>query len=390
MFGMFGTKKRKTTIEDLVKGFALHQKLMGQLAQSASLQKLNRHEEARKILAGAEQMCVAHQLANPNDRIANLSLALFYENAGKPDLAEQLLSRLLVERQFAWSEQERLVLSGALQKIRRERPGRSAGERKEGFTQIYCCQNCGRLHNYVSMPCPNCDWFPPSIEATARSMLLSNSYIDVPSLACVCKEMANGKSVDQVVPNLKESAAALLAKAELRDAAEKIHSLLVENEPKNHRSIPMLRECSDCGSRILFSGENACSKCRSPLRWPDAIRAIVCIDNLLWFVENWVESARTDQLSELVCLWVLMLNNLLRKQAVPSEHERQYAIDLVNGIGGFTGPNSSAYVEIKSPTDMTIHVVKDKMDSDTQSFATFFYMELETFVSFMGKGVSLK
>ena len=387
----FASKKTSATIEDMVVGFVLYQKMMEQLAQAESLQKLNRGEEALKVLASTEQMCTAYQQANPNDRAANLSLALFYNNAGDEKQAEQILTRLLAARQFTWTEQERLILMGTLQKIQRERPADlKSDERLEGFTQIYCCQNCGRLHNYISMPCPNCDWHPPSIEATARSMLLSNTYIEIPSLIYICKEIANGKTIDQVVPNLKESAAELLVGVELRDVAEKIYSLLVDNEARNHRSIPMLRGCPSCGSRIMFSGEKTCDECQNSLRWPEAIRALVCIDNLLWFIENWIEGPWTDQLSELVCLWILMSNNLLRKQAAPSESERRYAMDLLRGIDGLKGPNSSAYVEINSPHDMTIHVVKDKMDSSTQSFVTFLYMEIEAFVSFMEKGILLK
>lgn len=67
--------------------------------------------------------------------------------------------------------------------------------------------------------------------------------------------------------------------------------------------------------------------------WPDAVRTLVCMDNLLWLFEQRAEPAATESLSELVCALVGMTNNLLRKQEGPPSNVRRYTLDLLGKAG---------------------------------------------------------
>lgn len=388
MFGLFGSKKKNENVADLLAEFVTYQQLVGYISKAQSLQKLNRVEEARKVFQEAERMATNYLSQNPRDKKAHMMLLLFYSEVGVLDRAESIIERLLSSGEFQLNEEERIILSAELQKIQRQRPTNQRGaDGSIGFTQIYCCANCGRLHNFVSMPCPHCDWSPQTIEETACSIILSNSHFKVPTLLTLAREMGNGRSADDVVPNLLNDGKTYLSVPKQKQVVEQVFSILRQNEHKNHRSLSMLRECSGCGNRILFSGAEKCEKCGDPVNWPDAIRTLACMDNLLWLLEQRIEVSSTDAFSDFVCVLVAMTNNLLRKQEVPSARERQYSLQLLIDIGAVCDLNKGAVIDTKTPKDLKIILIKNSMRKDSESFGLFIFKELEFFVAKMENGV---
>ena len=390
MFGLFGSKKRKESISDLLVEFAAYQKLLGSITKIQSLQKLERDDEARQVGLEAEKLANSYLVENPREKKAHMMLALFYQEVGRTNDAEPIISLLLSSGQFQLDDDERLILSGALQKIQRQRPlSERAVNTAIGYTQIYSCANCGRLHNFVSMPCPNCDWAPQTIDETARSIILSNSHFKVPVMLAFAREINNGRDARDVVPNLVSDGKTCLADPKQKQGVEKIFSLLRENEHKNHRSLSMVRECGNCGHRIFFSGAEECEECQEPVNWPDAIRTLACMDNLLWLFEVRVEPSSSDAFSDFVCLLVGMTNNLLRKQEAPLPFERQYSLKLLAEMGGISDLNQGAVIETKDPNELKIYLVKANMREDSESFGLLLYRELEIFIGKMAVGVKL-
>ena len=388
VFGFFGSKKKKEGIADLLAEIVTYQQLLGQLSKAQSLRKLDRNDEARQVLEATERMVTNYLQQNKSDKKAHMILALFYNEAGAVERAETIIDRLLNSSEFELTEQERLILSAELQKIRRERPlDKRASTGPDGFTQVYCCQKCGRLHNYVSMPCPHCDWSPQTIEEAARSIVLSNAHLKIPALLILSREMANGRPADDVVPNLEKDGQTYLSIPEQRQAVEQVFSLLRQNEHKNRRSMQMVRECASCGGRILLSGAEECEKCGASVNWPGAVRALACMDNILWLFEQRVEAASSKEFSDFVCLLVAMMNDLLRKQESPSDQRRKYALNLLAAMGGVSDINYGAVIETKNPRDLKIYLVKDKMRDDSETFGLFLFKELEFFVEKMAHGI---
>lgn len=388
IFGLFGAKKKKENIADLLAEFVAYQQLVGHISKAQSLQKLNRVDEARQVLLETERMATNHLKQNPREKNAYMMLVLFYSEIGAFDQAEPIINRLLTSGEFQLSDDEKLVLSSELQKIRRQLPANQrATDCPTGFTQIYCCANCGRLHNFVSMPCPHCDWSPQTIEEMARSIILSNSHFKVIELLILAREIATGRAADDVVPNLISDGKTYLSVPKQRQVVEQVFSLLRQNEHKNHRSLSMVRECLSCGNRILFSGAEECKKCGEPVNWPEAIRILACMDNLLWLLEQRVEVSSTDAFSDFVCILVAMTNNLLRKQEAPSASNRQYSLQLLTDMGMVCDLNKGAVIETKNPKDLKIYLIKDSMREDSESFGLFLLKELEFFVAKMVHGV---
>ncbi len=191
----FFRSKRQESAADLLAEFVIYQRVLARLGKAESLQKLGRSEEARQLHIETEQMATTYVRQNQNEKRAHVMLALFYKETAAPERAAEIIDRLLTSREFGLTDQERLILGAELQKLQRERPSEQRStDGPSGFTQIYCCQKCGRLHNFVSMPCPHCDWSPQNKEETARSIILSNVHFKVPALLTLCREMAKGRS----------------------------------------------------------------------------------------------------------------------------------------------------------------------------------------------------
>ena len=390
MFGLFGSKKKKENVADLLAEFVTYQQLVGRINKAQSLQKLNRVDEAQQVLLEAERMAKNYLNQNPKEKKAHMMLVLFYSEIGSFEQAEPIIQRLLTSGEFQLNDEEKLILSAELQKIQRQRPAnqRTVGG-PAGFTQIYCCANCGRLHNFVSMPCPHCDWSPQTIDETARSIILSNSHFKVPALLTLAREMANGRTANDIVPNLVNDGKTYLSIQKQKQLVEQVFSMLRKNEHKNYRSLNMVRECPDCGNRVLFSGSEECEKCGELVNWPDALRILACMDNLLWLFEQRVEVSSSDAFSDFVCILVAMTNNLLRKQKFPSLRDRQYSLKLLTDIGAVCDLNKGAVIDTKNPKELKIYLIKDNMREDSETYGLFMFKELEFFVGKMTNGIRL-
>lgn len=388
IFGLFDRKKKRKSLADLLSEFAMYQHLIGYISKAQSLQKLNRLDEAQQILLDAERMVKVYLNQNAYDKKALLMLVLFYSETGAADRAEPIIRRLLESDEFHLSDEESLVLSGQLLKIQRERPFHQRGPQgPKEFTQVYCCANCGRLHNFISASCPHCNWHPNTLGEMARSIVLSNTHFEVPALLSLAREIGKGRPPRDVVINLESEEKSYLTIPERREAVEQVFSMLIRDGEQYHHDLNMVRECSKCRYDVLFSSEERCEECGALLDWSDMTRTLVCLDNLLWLFERWVRVSPSGAFSDFVCVLVAMTNNLLRKQEVPSIRECQYALQLLTEMIMLSDPSNGAVIYTQNPKALQIYLVKENMTEDSETFGLFLLRELEFFVMKMAEGI---
>ena len=390
MFGLFG-KKKKTTIYDEIRDLIAYQKVSKLIEKANNLLKLGRRDEAVDIFSEAEQISINAVQNAPDSFQANLLLAFFYKEAHVYDRAEEILDKLLSSDKFRLDEEKRIIIGGELQQLRREKPvsEKNKGDSSDDFTKIYSCQNCGRIINFVTMPCPHCQWYPSDISSLARSIALSNPTIKVPALLLLAREVANGRSPSDVVVNLESNAKEYYEMPESDSRLKYMFDLLQKNANKNARDMSMVRECPNCGERIVLSHEEECGSCGEPIGWPESIKLLVCMDNLMWLFEQRVEGDNSNEFSEFVCLLAAMTNELLRKQEAPSINQRKYALSLLREMKAISDSNKGAVIDTTSPDKLQIYLVKDNMLDDSEQFGLFLYSEVEYFASKMINGISL-
>jgi len=386
-FKWFRSRKKKDTFESVLQQQILYHQAASFLTKAASLQKLGRNDEASKIVANAEKLI--RQYAS-NDKGDQMTLAWFYLEVDAPDKAEEVINGIFSSQIFQLDRHESIVLRGALQKIQREKPHyQRTEESPKGFSQVYCCQNCGRIHRYVSMPCPYCDWSPDSIDEMARSIILSNSHFKIPSLLLLSREMAKNRTAADVVPNLMNDGKKYIRNTKQRETVEQIFTLLKQNEDKNRRDMNVVHECPCCGEWVLASLAEECNSCGEILEWSDFVRTLACIDNLLWLFEQRIELLPSEDFSEFVCLLVVMADNMLRKQETPTDQQRKYALELLSQMAAISDLNKGAIIKTGDPQKLEIYLIKDNMREDSETFGRFMYLELQAFIDKMIKGIQI-
>lgn len=383
----FWKRDSSRKISDLPASAELRDYVLGQAGKVSSLQVLGRNAEASEILARVEGTLLSRAKQTPQiSTECHLLLAVLYSECGLNSKLEPVL-KFLLESSALTKEQE-LIVAGALQNVRRQNPqsgGASSGP--EGYTDVYCCRACGRLHNYVSMPCPHCGWMPKDEVRVAESIMLSTSAMSIADLVRVGRSLAIGRKVDEVVPNLKSSAEAFLETRENSDIVDSVLKLGQENVAKNSHSMRVVTSCPACDARIVCSGGTHCHECGKPLNLSGPLIALNCFDLLLALLETRVEVSPSNSVSEFIRLLVRMESNLLRRQEPPTKAERDYCLKLLNDIGALQDKGGGAVVDFSKLSKIKVYVVKSHMTPESEAYGVMLSVELEQLVRLMESGV---
>lgn len=390
MFGFFKSKQTDTqkTIRGLLANYVAHQQVLSHLSRAQSLLKLGRSEEAAATYAEAKALAQGYAKQGPTNTQAQLLYAVYLVESNSVAEALTFLTELLNRRDLRLSDDERTQVAAELHALRRRHPSMLGTQGNEqSFTQVYACQNCGRLHNFASLPCPHCGWYPENLEETACAIVLSNFQVSIPLLVSVSRKISNGRPAAEVVGNLHEIAAKYLQSAGHRETVEKMFSLLCDDDAKNGQRIEPLRQCSSCGTRILYSQADLCQSCNAGVELPDIVRLLMCVDNLLWLLEQRIEPSQTSEFAEFVCVLVAMGNDILRKQADPTVNQRMYALELLRKLKVLSDINQGAVVSLQEDDSLQIHVIKDRAREDSETYGIFIYQELLAFIKYMKAGL---
>ena len=391
MFNLFGRKKEKS-IFDEIKEIKIYQEALKLLEQSKNLSKLGRNHEAQDIYLKSEKIAFDYYSRNKNSTHANLLLANIYLESTDQERAVSIIKNLLNPSKFALSEDKRLELEHYLQRIDREKPhAKRSFENKnntENYTSIYSCQNCGRIINFVTVPCPYCYWYAQDLSSLARSIVLSTLTMNVPTLLLLARNVAQGRQPSDVVISLDDRARQAYETPEDEANLRKMLNLLHKNAELNFRDINSLRECPSCSNRIFLCTDETCDSCGEIIRLPDSLKLLLSMDNLLWLFENRLEIVATTQFSEFICLLTVMINDLLRKQETPSLKRREYSMSLLMEMKVIFVQDKGAFIITNNLDDIKLHYIDEKFNKVTEANGYYLYSELNYFVDKMLKGVS--
>lgn len=375
MFGFFRRAKKEPSFDRLVAEHILFEKVKGQLAKAVSLRKLGRDNEAKEIFLAIRVVVMDYIRANPTDKRGFMTMALIRMESGLNSEAEDLLKKILTSPQIVLDEHERLVIESTIQSLARQKPiDERAKDAPSSYTQIYACLNCGRLCNFVTIPCPCCRWSARNAKELSAAIVLGLPSFSVQQLAIIAREVNGGRSAWEIIPNLESQAASYLQQNEA--SVSKLFSLLEQNRSKNERNLELLRECSDCGRRLFVSSSEECDDCGARVTWSRMVRMIICIDNLLWVIENRLELPSTPEFSDFVCLLVFLRNKLLFKQEMPSTSEASYLRQLLVKLKSLSDLGGGAVVTTSDAENITMYLVKDRAQPDSQSFGMLLAVEL--------------
>jgi len=374
----FNRKKPKDIYEDLNNSFE-YEEIKRLIEKGFSLLKLKRTDEANDLFLTAEKIATHCLNTFPNSLQAHLVLAYFYTRVQSFNEAEEVFEKILNYKKFNLDQQTRLILSGELQRIQQEKPIKEKEKQFVSYTRVYVCQNCGRIINYVTMPCPYCEYTSANEFELASALNLSNQCFEMPALLMLSREISNGRKPVEVVVNLEDNTKKYLNLPEERSGLKYLFKLLQQNKEKNNRNIDVIRKCPSCGDPVSISGQDKCFNCQQQLDLPEILRLLICMDNLLWLFEQRIEPKKGREFSEFVCLLVIMINDLLRKQEEPTEKRRKEVFTLLKGLVSLSDKNRGCIVDLSDPKQIKTHIVKDNMLEDTETFASFLNIEIHYF-----------
>lgn len=389
MFNFF--EKKDTELLELIKEFEDGKKIIVLIEKAKNLIKLGRKAEADLVYFDAEQIALNLKKNNDSHK-PQLMLALLYKEKNELDRAEDCLKKILSHSQYRINKEETLTLQSELQKIQRENifAGKNSKSTTE-LTTIYSCQNCGRLINYVTVPCIHCKWHPTNLIEFAKSISMSTGTLKVQDLVFIARKVSNGSSPSEVVGNIDQAANKILNLPEDKTNLKYTFGLLQQNFKSNIRDINSIRKCRNCGNKVLLGYEGKCKSCNQPTGWPDAIKLLICMDNILMLFENKVRISNSDTFSNFVLLIVSMIDTLLRKQETPSQSQRNYALRTLKEMGSIINTSENACIELSDINNLKVHLVGEegKYPVDGTEFAGFMYVELNFFIEKMINGIKI-
>lgn len=380
------TKKSSVDLEKMVKNYIFFQQVDGKVKKALSLAKLGRSAESKSLLQEIENELKSNIKSHPNDFHACLFLALFYIETDNSSSAISILQMIINSFSSSLSNDVLLTIQSELQKLIRAQPV-SLEEKKITYTLVHCCYNCGRLINYISVPCIYCEWAPKTIEDLSRSMLICSQYLGIPFMLSFARSVANGKRPNDIIGNIEESAAKFRSNPTNLFIVKDLFENLKKDKDRLSRPLNSIRRCPFCQNQILFCQAENCTKCGKILDLPEIVRLLLCADNLLWFFENRAEIIEADEFTEFICFLVSLVNDILRKQVTPPLVQRQYAISLLSKITAIFDKNKGGVIQTSNPSSLKVFIVEADMLEDTKSYTMFVYNELLFFVKLMSKEI---
>lgn len=378
MFGRLFGRRKASSLEDISDLADPSGEVKRVVAKARSLASLARHTEARQAFQRAEAIAIEAGTRSSGRKHSKLLQAFVLMEANDVERATNILRELKADFGAELTEVEANVIDGLLLKQSREnRANEGDVQHALGFTTVFCCQNCGRLHNYITLPCPSCEWVPNSRVTIAKGVILSNLHIQVPALLVLSRQMATGRAPREVVKDLDNSCQQYLESPAGEKAVALLEHLISEEAGEPRRRIVDVRQCEMCRDNVLYSADAHCKRCGGEIRWNDRRRMMLCIDSLLALCEQRVEIRSPDQLAEFVCILVSILNGLLRKQELPSPTTCRYLLQVASRMTAIADKNLGAVIETSKAPEIKVHFIRDRMDDDSVESGTWLAQELD-------------
>ena len=336
------------------------------LAQAELLERLgrsaDRESKLRMAMTLAKDFFEAHRHSAP----AILSAARAARAAKQLDLAASMLSvahklsrdektkqNILYEENLL--TRERAVASSSLEAMARE-------------LLVYACQKCGRLVEYISIPCMSCGWCPATLLEVSHSGRLARNIFSLWELLSIGRGIVAGRKATEVVVNLADVAAAYMADPQslYRHDIEAVFKTSQNNLIfGNYFFWNEAEICKSCGTRNLNLIQDAkeCHQCKAPWRLPPPLRLLMCLTRLSIHFQHNFEAPKSNEFDLFIRYLVFLQSKLYRTQETPSGRERTYALDLMTKLARFEVVNSLGEIIMSDLNNISYQFGRDLSDA---------------------------
>jgi len=323
------------------------------LAQAESPERLQRTADRERKLSWAMAVATDCFEAHRDSALAILNAARVAKAAGKVELAARMLnaareldgdqiieSKILYQEQ--WLARELAVGSGSPEALAQR-------------LLVYVCQRCGRLVEYISIPCMSCRWRPTTLLEMSHSGRLSRSNFSLWDLLAIGRGIVAGRKVTDVVQNLAQVAAEDMADPQSKYRQE-IESVLQTAQQKQFDNYFFWHEaavCEGCGTRNPRQDAKKCRKCKAHLRLPPPLRLIMCLTRTLEHFQHNFDAPKSNEFDLFIRFLVSLQSKVYRAQETPSHLERARVLDLMAKLARFELANGIGEIMMTDPQNIT-------------------------------------
>jgi len=338
------------------------------LAQAETLERLRRTEDRRRKLLWAMAITADCVDANPASQLAILNVARVARVGRQFDLAVRALS---AAREIAPGERTDFGILYQENLLVRERD--IAGGSHEAMASrliVYACHQCGRLIEYISVPCIYCGWRPTTLLATSQSSRLSTTWFTLWELFGIGRQIHAGRKATEVVVNIADVAANLVADPEswYRPYVQDIMDTAEKKSADDFFCYSESSKCHNCGSDVARQDASQCGNCRATIRAPPPLRLLKCLTRLSIHFQHNFESPRSKEYDLFIRFLISLQSKLFRMQETPSDRERAQVLTLMIKLEKFEVANGAGTIAIGNPKNVS-YEMKDALAEDKKVIA---------------------
>ena len=322
------------------------------LAQAGSLERLRRTADRERKLKVAMSIATDCFKAHRDSALAILNAARVANAAGQLEDAARWLSaghKLKGDQTTKHNIQYEETLVARARAV-----GGSPEALPEDFI-IYVCQKCGRLIEYVSLPCMCCGWRPTTLFEMSHSGCLNNRIFSLWDLLVIGREIAAGRKATDVVPKLAQVAAKKMADPQSRQDIE----IVFQTAEKKFDTFFFWHDaavCENCGTHNPRQDAKECQKCKGRLRLSPPLRLLMCLTRTLDHFQGSFEAPKSKEFDLFIRFLVTLQSKLYRTQETPSHHERIQVLDLMSKLARFELSNGIAEIIMTNPHKISSHL----------------------------------
>ena len=323
------------------------------LAQAESLARLRRADDVKRKVLVAAQIAADCVTAFPDSALARLTAARVFRLGGQLDSASKLLS-LARSRRGDETTTHNIAYEENLLAREREVAGGTLVAMAQHLL-VYACQNCGRLVEYILLPCMFCGWHPTTLLEMSHSGQLSTNVFSLWELLEIGRGMRRGRKAVEVVPDLAEVAAKHMAdsQSEYRRDIETVFQIAQKKKFDDYFCYLEVSNCRSCGTPNYREDAKHCSKCKTPLRLPPPLRLLNCLTRLSMHFQYNFEGPKSTEFNLFIRYLVSLQSKLYRTQDTPSDRDRALVLKSISELARFDVVNGLGVIVMTDPQNIT-------------------------------------
>jgi len=328
------------------------------LAQADTLKRLGQERPFKVKLLWAMSVATDCFETHRKSASAVLDIARIARHAGGLDFAEKMLG--LADTLNGSEATKSNILYERNQIIRERDVAGGSITAMMSRLIVYCCQRCGKLIEFLAVPCMHCGWRSNTLLEISHSGCLMTPRCDVWKLFFIGRGIQAGRKATDVVPNLAEVAASELADPNswFPGWAKGVLQRISENQD-SYFCYPDVSKCDGCGTRISRPDVQSCGNCKQPVHFPPPLRLLICLERLLIHFQYNFEAPKSSEYDLFIRFLVSLQSKLYRNQDTPSDRERKQVLEMMTKWKQFDVVNGLGRILLENPSKIEVRLGPD-------------------------------